>query len=108
MGSIFTVSSAVHVFIVYNFLILILTGLQDLDLEWSKLDEKEERKGVSFLGNLLAQQSKMLKGFKKSPAPAACPAPKVRQFRGERRSSRRKSMVFFPEAADIVQEKQGM
>ncbi|XP_071124364.1 uncharacterized protein [Mytilus edulis] len=48
----------------------------------------------------------MLKGFKKSPAPAACPAPKVRQFRGERRSSRRKSMVFFPEAADIVQEKQ--
>ncbi|VDI39946.1 Hypothetical predicted protein [Mytilus galloprovincialis] len=82
------------------------SGLQDLDLEWSKLDEKEERKGVSFLGNLLAQQSKMLKGFKKSPAPAACPAPKVRQFRGERRSSRRKSMVFFPEAADIVQEKQ--
>ncbi|XP_071123927.1 uncharacterized protein [Mytilus edulis] len=82
------------------------SGLQDLDLEWSKLDEKEERKGVSFLGNLLAQQSTMLKGFKKSPAPAACPAPKVRQFRGERRSSRRKSMVFFPEAADIVQEKQ--
>ncbi|VDI16480.1 Hypothetical predicted protein [Mytilus galloprovincialis] len=75
--------------------------------------EKEERKGVSFLGNLLAQQSKMLKGFKKSPAPAACPAPKVRQFRG--RGDRPGGSLWVldqlvpeAEAADIVQEKQAV
>ncbi|XP_063402181.1 uncharacterized protein LOC134686445 [Mytilus trossulus] len=88
-------------------------GLQDLDLEWAKLDIKEEKKGVSFIGDLLAQQSKMLKGFKKSPAPAARPAPKVGKFTGERSASRRKSLRFLdqlvpevPEAAHIEQEKQ--